>query len=232
MEQQHSNEWYAKRLYKFTSSQIWKLVTEPREKSKAGQLSETAKTYIIEKITEECGGYIPDINNDAVAWGIEQENQAKLWYEKLTGNTISDVGFCQYSDIYGGSPDSKVFSPEYGNGALEIKCPFVSTHHLKHCLITDQEYFKDNHREYYWQCVSHMITLGVDWCDFVSFDPRIDHEIGFFIIRLKRIEEEVNLLLDKIQKAAAFKKLMRIQLGLDKPVIAEYKENDLLTIIK
>ena len=92
-------------------------------------------------------------------------------------------------------------------GALEIKCPYNSVNHLKQCLIDSAEYFKKEHAEYYWQCVSHMITLGKDikFCDFVSFDDRIQKNIGFFIFRLKRDIRVENELLVKIEKANDYK---------------------------
>ena len=52
-----------------------------------------------------------------------------------------------------------------------------------------------------------MITLGKDikFCDFVSFDDRIQKNIGFFIFRLKRDIRVENELLVKIEKANDYK---------------------------
>jgi hypothetical protein len=52
-----------------------------------------------------------------------------------------------------------------------------------------------------------MITLGKDikFCDFVSFDDRIQKNIGFFIFRLKRDIQVENELLVKIEKANKYK---------------------------
>jgi hypothetical protein len=205
--EQHSSEWYQARLYKFTSSQIYKLMVEPRESAakKAGELGETAKAYVLEKIAEQLGGFIPDLVNEALAWGTENEPKAKYWYEKLTGYKVEECGFIQFNEFYGGSPDAKVIAEE-GEGSLEIKCPYNSANHLKHCLIDGPEYFKQKHSDYYWQCVSHMITQNTSFCHFVSFDPRIDNDLGFFIIRIDRDEEECSKLLEKIEKAEEYKK--------------------------
>ena len=51
---QGGEEWQKLRLGKFTSSEIYNLMTEPRAKKdkEAGEMSQTAKTYIKEKTTE------------------------------------------------------------------------------------------------------------------------------------------------------------------------------------
>lgn len=221
---QQTPEWNDLRKYRFTSSCIHKLVTDPKTKAakEAGELSETAKSYILEKVVQEMNGYIPDFDTAATRWGNETEPDAKMWYHTKTGHRIADVQFCQVNDFYGGSPDSAVIDlslcdkddQDVINGALEIKCPYNSTNHLKHCLIDSPVYFRDKHPEYYWQCLSHMITLNVGFCDFVSFDPRIDHEIGLFIYRLYRDEEDAMFLIDRIERANHYKTSLKIKLGL------------------
>jgi hypothetical protein len=50
-----------------------------------------------------------------------------------------------------------------------------------------------------------MIVSDAQFCDFVSFDPRVN-KVGFFMFRLHRDENEVQILLDKLKKAQEFKK--------------------------
>jgi hypothetical protein len=225
MEQlQRTPEWMEQRKYKFTSSCVHKLLTEPKLKADkdAGELSATAKSYILEKIVQEIGGFLPEFTSKEMQWGIDNEDDAKLWYQTITGNKVADVQFCEVNEFYGGSPDSAVIdtmlSPKgeegFINGALEIKCPYNSVNHLKHCLINSAEYFKAKHPEYYWQCLSHMVTLKVEWCDFVSYDPRINHDIGFFRFRLEKNEQDAALLLEKLHRANAYKTGLKIKLGL------------------
>jgi hypothetical protein len=206
---QRTDFWNAQRKYKFTSSSIHKLMSEPKstEDKAKGLLSGTAKSYILEKIAQELDGFIPDVVSEATVWGIEKEDKARKWYEKLTGNVWQAVGFEKYNEFYGGSPDGKVIAQDGSVGALEIKCPYNSVNHLKHCLIDSADYFRKEHAEYYWQCVSHMVTLGKDikFCDFVSFDDRIQKNIGFFIFRLKRDIQVENQMLVKIEKANEYK---------------------------
>jgi hypothetical protein len=212
--EQRSSEWFNQRIGKFTSSEIYKLMTEPRAKAAkdAGELSEGAKTYVRKKIAEQYG-FIPDYTTEAMAWGVEQEFYAKAWYEKLTGNRVAECGFIEVSPTYGGSPDGKVFEG-IAQGALEVKCPFSSEHHIGHCMIDSAEYFKIEYPEYYWQCVSHMIVLNVEWCDFVSFDSRIDKEIGLFVFRLELDKADAERLKAKVQKATEYLNEVKTKLKL------------------
>jgi hypothetical protein len=225
MEQlQRTAKWFSERLYKFTSSNIYKLLTEPQSKAakEAGELSATAKKYILEKIAEELGANDPEFSSKATDWGNINEPLAKEWYEIKTGRKVGEVGFCSVDDFFGGSPDAAVWDPSIGNYqdqgivncALEIKCPYSPSNHLNHCLITDAEKFKAIAPAYYWQCVSHMMVLKVDYCDFVSFDPRINHELGLFIFRLEKNEDDVKHLQSKIDNAIGYKAQLKIQLGL------------------
>jgi exodeoxyribonuclease (lambda-induced) len=215
---QQTEEWYQQRRFKFTSSSIYKLLVEPKSKEakEKGELGETAKTYIMEKIAEEVGGFLPDATGRAIEWGNEHEDKAANEYAKVTGNSLEAVGFVQHTEFYGGSPDRSVLDNNLSSdriGGLEIKCPYNSTNHLWHRLIDSAEYFKKNHPDYYWQCVSHMITLNVKWCDFVSYDPRVSPELGLFIFRLERDEMEVSLLLNKIKKALEYKEYLKLKLS-------------------
>ena len=202
---QRNDFWDEARKYKFTSSNVHRIVTDPRTKeAKAkGELSETTKAYIVEKITEENDGYLQNVDTEATVWGVENESKARHFYTKLTNIEVEDVGFLQYNDYYGGSPDGIVYHNNI-KGCLEIKCPFISTNHTKHCEIRTIADFKEKIPKYYWQCVSHMIVSDAQFCDFVSFDPRVN-KVGFFMFRLHRNEEEVNFLLDKLKKAKEYK---------------------------
>lgn len=214
---QRTDEWFALRRFKFTSSSVYKLLTNPRsaEAKKNGELSETAKTYILEKVTEEIGGELPEFKSQATEWGEKHEDDAAKAYQLKTGNPIEEVGFVQYTEFFGGSPDRTVIDQvmtENHLGGLEIKCPFNSVNHTKHLLLGSQDDLKENHPDYYWQCMSHIITLNVNWCDFVSYDPRVSEPLRLFVLRVWRNHEDVDLLLDRIESALDYKKKIKAQL--------------------
>lgn len=254
------------RLGKFTSSNIWKLMTDPKGKTpfekweesliQLGKwegeyehtknketktakeklekikrlsslipelekekntifLSETAKTYIIERVVEQIGGFIPESDSNATIYGTNQEPEALYWYSHLTGYELEKVGFMEYKTLLGGSPDALVLDRVNNQvGVAEVKCPYNSVNHLKHRLINSPEYFKENHFDYYWQCVSNTLAAKAEWADFISFDSRIDHEIGFFKFRLYRDESEIIHLIERAARAEEYMINLKIQLGL------------------
>ena len=43
-----------------------------------------------------------------------------------------------------------------------------------------------------------MLLSGRNWCDFVSFDPRIISDLGLFIFRLNRNDEVIEKMKSKV----------------------------------
>lgn len=193
--QPYSPEWWNLRYGTFTASEIWKIMTEPRSKSET--ISKTADTYILEKVHEKLTGKAKmGVDNFATQWGVDNEPLAAKWYAKLTGNEIYEAVLCFHPSIQGFSctPDKFVNA----DGLTEIKCPANGANHLKHFFITDNEYFKKEHPDYYWQMTAQMNITGRAWCDFVSFDPRIDSDRGMFIYRCNYSKEDGELLETKV----------------------------------
>ena len=160
MEEQHSLEWYRKRLGNFTGSRVGDLMKSSR---KAGEMfGDTAKSYIYQVAAERNMNpsvveddelfqmylHQVDIGSKAMRWGNEQEGNARSLYEKITGRRIVETGSCAHPSIphFASSPD--------GNDSLKKVRP-----------------------EYYYQCMAHMMCLEADWCDFVAFNPFQKHPI-------------------------------------------------------
>lgn len=191
----YSPEWFKNRQGNFTGSEVWKLMTEPR--SKKDDLSKTAETYILEKVWEKLSGEVKQgINNYATEFGNENEPIAKKFYQSVTGNEIKESLMLYSNDIEGltGSPDGLVCE----DGLIEIKCPFNGANHLRHCFITNEETLLSEVPEYYYQMQCYMLLSGRNWCDFVSFDPRIISDLGLFIFRLNRNEEVIEKMKAKV----------------------------------
>lgn len=202
MIQPYSPDWFKLRQGTFTASEIYKLMGEPRsaKDKKEGNLSQTADTYILEKVHEKITGITKSgVSNYATEWGIEHEPLAATWYGKITGHDVQDSFLVFHPDIEGFSctPDKFVNL----DGLCEIKCPVNGANHFKHCMITSDEYFKQEHPNYFWQCVAQMVITGREWCDFVSFDPRVDTKLGLFIYRLHFNIDDSTLLVEKVEKA-------------------------------
>ena len=201
--EQRSEEWFNVRKGKITGSEVHKIMG-----GKDGALTQTAKTYLLEKVAELHGGHGAIASGAAIDWGVDLEETAIGVYQDRTKNIVEKCSFIQVDDNYGGSPDGKVGT----EGAVEVKCPFNSVNHFKHGLIKTDEEFKDVATNYYYQCVSHMICLNAQWCDFISYDPRVHEDCQMFIYRLHRNEEEIAAIKSKVETAVAYMEELKKQL--------------------
>ena len=188
--EQRSDEWFKIRKGKITSSEIHKIM------GKEG-LGETAKTYLLEKVSEDFGGSATSVSGPALDWGIQWEPVAVEHYSDTLKRQVDKTSFIQVNENYGGSPDGLV-APD---GTIEVKCPYTSVKHFKHGLIRTDADFKKTAPDYYYQCISHMICANAQWCDFISFDPRVKEEFNLFVYRLHRNEDEVKNMLERVDLA-------------------------------
>lgn len=201
--EQRSEEWFNIRKGKITGSELHKIMG-----GKDGELTQTAKTYLLEKVSELYGGHGALASGPAIEWGVELEDTAVVVYQDRTGNTVEKCSFIPVDNNYGGSPDGKVGT----EGAVEIKCPFNSVNHFKHGLINTEKAFKDVAPNYYYQCISHMICLNAKWCDFISYDPRVSENCQMFIYRLERNEAEIEKIKAKVETAVEYMKELKTQI--------------------
>jgi putative phage-type endonuclease len=145
--------------------------------------------------------------NAAMEWGIENEGFARAAYESKTGVLVDEVGAIDHPTIAmsAASPDGLVGD----DGCLEIKCPNTATH-------IDTVLGGEIAKKYYDQMQWQMACAERDWCDFVSFDPRMPKGLQLFIKRVPRsnlyiheLEGEVIQFLaevdDKVNKLNALK---------------------------
>lgn len=200
--EQRSDAWFELRKGKITSSEIHKIMG-----SKKGDeaLTETAKTYLLEKVAELFGG-APHLSHPdgskpkALEWGIELEDTAVAFYSDKKGILVEKASFIPFSEYYGGSPDGLVPT----TGVIEVKCPFNSANHFKHGMIQDDADFKKIAPNYYWQCISNMVCAKAEWCDFISFDPRVNDDYQLFVYRLNWNQEEVDYLHKRLEVAVKY----------------------------
>lgn len=200
---QRSDEWFAARMGKVTASRVADIIATIR----SGAYSASRKNYAAELITERLTGVSNEFFiNDAIQWGMDQEDNAKRAYEKRTafntnGLKVVDVGFIDHPTIAmsGASPDGFVGE----DGLIEIKCPMTATH--IETLLKDE--YNDKYKtQMQWQ----MACTGKKWCDFVSFDPRLPEDMQLFIERVNRdetvirnLESEVATFLAEVEETAA-----------------------------
>ena len=128
---------------------------------------------VIERIT---GKPTEGFSNAYMQWGTEQEPFARAAYEASRGVLVEETGFVQHPTISGSgaSPDGLV-----EDGLVEIKCPATATH--LETLLEDTVPAK-----YLLQMQWQMACTGRQWCDFVSFDPRMPAKAQLWVKRVQR----------------------------------------------
>ena len=199
--EQRSEEWFEMRKGKITSSEVHKIMGKK-------DLTETAKTYLLEKVCEYYGGFTEPAVGAALNWGMDLEPAAVRHYENLTGLKVDTASFIPAGDHYGGSPDGLV-APD---GVIEVKCPYKSANHFKHGMIKSAAEFKSIAPNYYYQCISNMICADAKWCDFISFDPRVKENYQMFIFRLELDEEEAKTILERIKIAIEYMDELKVEI--------------------
>ena len=174
MIQQGTPEWHQARLGRVTASKLSDVMASGR----GGAPSATRANYRAQLVVERLTGVPTEgFTNAAMAHGTETEPQARATYILTTGRDVAEVGFIDHPTIAmaGASPDGLIEA----DGLVEIKCPNSATHiaTLRGAEI-DGKYLK----QMQWQ----MACTGRDWCDFVSFDPRLPDEMQIHIRRVQR----------------------------------------------
>lgn len=176
--EQHSPEWFAARLGKATASRIVDVVA--RIKSGWGA---SRANYMAQLVCERMTGTPQDgYVNGAMQRGLENEPEARVAYEFYSDNTVVEVGFIDHPTIpmSGASPDGHVGD----DGSVEIKCPNTSTH-------IDTLLSGKVPEKYVVQMQWQMACSGRQWCDFVSYDPRMPEDLKLFVQRVRRNDEDI-----------------------------------------
>lgn len=173
--QQGTDAWISARMGKVTASRVADVIA----KTKSGY-STSRKNYAVELALERITGRRQEsFSSAAMAWGTEQEPNARAAYEMHCGMLVEEVGLIDHPTIpmAAASPDGLVGT----RGLLECKCPNSATH-LETILSDkpDPRYLPQMH----WQ----MACTGREWVDFVSFDPRFPESKQLFVRRVERDE--------------------------------------------
>jgi putative phage-type endonuclease len=171
---QKSQDWLTLRRGKFTASEIYKLIGTGQKPSKFGDKlddwTDTAATYIKQKVAECFSDQSQELKTRATDWGIEHEPEARAYYEGVFGEEVEDIGFILWpkDPTCGCSPDGIVKGKNRG---IEIKTPFELEPHLESFLIRSNDEFKAMKPQYYWQVMASMMFSGLPCWDFVSYHP-------------------------------------------------------------
>lgn len=193
MIEQGTAEWHECRRGKVTASRVADILATTKTGASASR-----QNYLIELALQRVTGTIAEsFTNDAMQWGIDNEAQARVAYEVQSGSFVDQIGFVDHPTIvgFGASPDGLVDSM----GLCEIKCPNSSTHwsYVK---------AKAPPKKYFIQMQAQIACTGREWCDFVSFDPRMPERSQLLIVRVPRdnafieeMESEIKKFLNEVE---------------------------------
>jgi len=176
---QRTPEWYEARLGKVTASRV----SDVMAKTKSGYSASRAN-YMAQLICERLTGTQGDTyQNAAMAWGTEQEPAARGAYEARTGLLVQETGFVPHPTILmsGASPDGLVGD----DGLVEIKCPNTATH-------IDTILSETVPSKYIAQMQWQMVCTGRQWCDFISYDPRVPEKMQLWVKRVERDQKLID----------------------------------------
>jgi hypothetical protein len=170
------------RIGNFSSSSIWKLMTNGKAKDSVGKPFDD---YVKEKIFEK------RVNRQLQN---EQNSRATSW-----GNLIEDVAFIQLQNVQNANkmdrlkhPDLHwVGQPDYitDNIVGDIKCPFTLKSFCEMYEIETAEELKKVKPEYYWQLVSNSILAGKENCELTIFVP-LENQLELIKELARNVEEE------------------------------------------
>lgn len=195
---QRSDEWFAARLGRVTASRVADVVAKTKTGYSASRTNYRAQ-LVCERLT---GQRADEYVSAAMLNGIEKEPEARAAYEWETDATVTEIGFVDHPRIAmsGASPDGLVGD----DGLVEIKCPTTATHIAT--LLGGKVIPSKYEAQVQWQ----MACTGRQWCDFVSYDPRLPDEMRLFVVREKRndaliaeLEEEVSRFLAEVDETVS-----------------------------
>jgi putative phage-type endonuclease len=192
MIEQGTPEWFAARLGKVTASRVADVIARTKTGPAASRANYMAQ-IVCERLTGEAA---ESFTSKEMQWGTDQEPNARSAYEFRTDTTVELVGFVPHPKIgdSGASPDGLVAA----DGLVEIKCPNTATH-------IETLLGRTVPGKYITQIQWQLACTGREWCDYVSFDPRMPESMSLFVARVERdpkmiadLEAEVFKFLDEL----------------------------------
>jgi len=170
---QRSDDWYAARVGKATASRFKDAMAALKNGDPAQAQRDYLTELVVERLTQTPAARY---TTAAMQWGTEQEAPARAAYERRTGVQVEETGFVAHDTLLAGcSPDGLVD----WDGLIEIKCPFNSGVHIETLL-------GGMPKEHVAQVQGQLWITGRQWCDFVSFDPRMPEPLQLHIQRIPR----------------------------------------------
>lgn len=180
--EQGSDEWLQQRVGMVTASRISDMLA----KGKGGAPSRSRENYKAELVAELLTGKRAEqeFTTKEIEWGNEQEAVAVAQYGFMHDAKPVECGFIQHPNIEraGASPDRLIGD----DGLIELKCPKTATH-IDTMLSKTQTIPKGYRDQMHFQ----MACTGRQWCDYVSFDPRLPAKFQLWVQRVERDDDYI-----------------------------------------
>lgn len=181
--EQGSPEWFEVRKGKMTASKATAI----------GNYGKGLETYIIEMMAESMSSGEKDgFKSKDTERGNLYEPIARKVYALETGLDVRQVGFIEYNEFVGCSPDGLM---DLEDGGLEIKCP-DDTKYFKYLLNGEEEIDSG----YIWQIQMNLLITGRKWWDLVIYNP--NYSKSMLIYRILPDQEKFKELLVGFKKGA------------------------------
>lgn len=188
---QGEDSWKLARAGRVTASRICDVLA----KIKSGEAA-ARRNYKAQIISEILSGQPqePGFVSAEMKFGTENEPFARAAYEIANDVMVQQVGLVIHPRIErsAASPDGLV----NGDGLLEAKVPNTATHID---YILKGEVPADYQPQILWQ----MACTGREWCDFVSYDPRLPSHLQLFVKRLERDDKRIAEMEKEVEKFLA-----------------------------
>lgn len=177
---QGTPEWLKARTSRITASRLCDVMAKPKRSTE--ELA-CRRDYRMELVCERLTGMASEhyVSRD-MDWGTAQEPYARAAYEVMVDAMVDEVGLVLHPtmDFSAASPDGLVGD----DGCIEIKAPKTATHVGWRLAGGVPQEHQD-------QMLWVMACCGRQWCDFISYDPRLPQGLRFFVSRLQRDEKRI-----------------------------------------
>lgn len=162
--EQGSPEWFERRKGKMTASHATAI----------GNAGKGLETYIVELMAEYySSGDKEHFSNRHTDRGNEYEPVARELYSFEQGVDVEEVGFIEFNEYVGSSPDGLVGE----DGGIEIKC-IDDVKYFKHLLNGESE-IDSGH---IWQIQMNLLVSERKWWDLVIYNPNFERSMCVYRI--------------------------------------------------
>lgn len=172
--------WFNERIGYLTASKMKDVLAVLKNGQPAKARQDLLNRLVAERLTDSVE---PNFVSTAMQHGIDTEPYAMEAYCAHTKAIVHQCGFLAHPTIkyFGASPDGLIRD----DGLVEFKCPNTATHirWMMDAVVPEE------HKP---QMLAQMACTGREWCDFVSFDPRIKKEhMRLLVVRFEPEPEEI-----------------------------------------